>query len=109
MRGDPRRCQAENPLIPLSSFPEPALPWGLTGWNWNSSSRHRVAVRRGIASGRVMAELALDVAEQRARADAEEVVLHPLQAELFLHQDQPGQRVLGGAQAAGRLEADLEA
>src|ERR1035437_11171213 len=25
MRGDPRRCQAENPLIPLSSFPEPTL------------------------------------------------------------------------------------
>jgi hypothetical protein len=28
MRGDPRRCQAENPLIPLSSFPEPALITG---------------------------------------------------------------------------------
>ena len=25
MRGDPRRRQAENPLIALSSFPEPAL------------------------------------------------------------------------------------
>jgi DNA-binding transcriptional LysR family regulator len=25
MRGHPRRCQAENPLIVLSSFPEPAL------------------------------------------------------------------------------------
>src|ERR1019366_4714412 len=25
MRGDTRRCQAENPLIVLSSFPEPAL------------------------------------------------------------------------------------
>ncbi len=76
--------------------------------------RHRVVSqasgvtveRRGVAAGDVVLELALDVGEHRARADAEQVGLQPGAAELLLHQDQPVHRVLGGAQAAGRLEAD---
>src|ERR1035437_6222721 len=41
MRGDPRRCQAENPLIPLSSFPEPTLYAGLTSTPFNSGGSER--------------------------------------------------------------------
>ena len=32
-----------------------------------------------------------------------------VEAELLLHQDEPGERVLGRAQAARRLEADVDA
>ena len=32
----------------------------------------------------------------------------PAVAELLLHQDEPVERVLGGAHAAGRLEADVD-
>src|ERR1019366_7335741 len=49
MRGDTRRCQAENPLIVLSSFPEPALTFpiltlrtlGQQGFRSDQRSRHR--------------------------------------------------------------------
>ena len=46
---------------------------------------------------------------EAAGADAEQVVLEPRRAELLLHQDEPGERVLGAAHPARRLEADLEA
>src|SRR5580658_11078000 len=73
------------------------------------ASRHRVAMGGRIAPGRVVVELPLDVGQKAARADAEEVRLHPWRAELLPHQDEPGERVLGGAQAARRLEADVDA
>src|SRR5688572_6420025 len=73
------------------------------------ASRHRVAVERRVAAGDVVLELALDVGEQAAGAEAEEGRLHPVATELLAHEDQPGERILGGGDAAGRLEADLEA
>src|ERR1700722_3775584 len=72
-------------------------------------SSHRVAVGGRIAPGRIMVELTLDVGKKAARADAEEIGLHPRHAELLLHEDKPGERILGRAQAACRLEPDVNA
>ena len=62
---------------------------------------------RGVR-GRVdeVLELPLDVGEQRARAEPEQVGAQPAVAQLFLHQIQVLERILRGANAAGRLEAD---
>src|ERR1700722_19069164 len=68
------------------------------------ASRHRVAMGGRIAPSRVMVELTLDVGQKPARADAEEIRLHPRHAELLLHEDEPSKRVFGGAQAPRRLE-----
>ncbi len=62
--------------------------------------------RRSVAARRPVLDLPLDVGEQRGSADAEQVRLEPGAAQLLLHQDQPVQRVLGGLEAAGRLEPD---
>src|SRR5215469_16388631 len=64
-----------------------------------------VAVGGGITPGREMLDLALDIAEQRAGADAEEIRQKPGLTHLLLHQGKPGERVLCAAQAARRLEA----
>src|SRR5881394_2822226 len=50
---------------------------------------HRVAVRGGVAPGHEMLELALDIGEQRAGAEAEQRGFEPAVAQLFLHQDHP--------------------
>src|SRR5690606_19231686 len=70
------------------------------------TSAQRMVLGIGVAPGDVVFELALDVAEQRGGANAEQVGLEPAVAKLLLHQGEPGERVLGSAQAAGRLEAD---
>jgi hypothetical protein len=57
----------------------------------------------------VVIELAFDVVEQGAGADAEEVWLQPAVAQLLLHQKQPVKRVFGGPQTTGGFEADLMA
>src|SRR3954447_2072823 len=72
-------------------------------------SRHRVAVRRRVAPGHVVLQLPLDVAQQRAGAVAEEGGAQPLRAQLLLHHQHPGDRVLGGADAAGGLEPHVVA
>src|SRR5690554_7548199 len=54
----------------------------------------------------VVLELALDVGQQRAGAEPQQVGLEPAAPELLAHQDHPGHRVLRRAQAPGRLEAD---
>src|SRR2546430_11676536 len=53
-----------------------------------------------------MLELTLDIGEQRGRAEPEQVVAQPAIAQLFLHQDEPVQGLLGLADAASRLEPD---
>jgi flavin-binding protein dodecin len=40
MRGNPRRCQAENPLISLFRFPEPAL----STKSWEDAARSAVEI-----------------------------------------------------------------
>src|SRR5690606_39226239 len=72
-------------------------------------SCERVAVAGRVAARDVVLELALDVGEQRAGAEAQQVGLEPTAPQLLLHEDEPGEGVLGGAQAAGRLEAHGEA
>src|SRR6266705_2210570 len=69
-------------------------------------SDHRVAVGGRVAAGHEVLELALDVGEQRARADTEQIVAQPAVAQLFLHQNQPIERGLGGANAARGFEPD---
>src|SRR5688572_2537270 len=75
-------------------------------WPWGSG--HRVTVRGGITTGHEHLELSLDVREQAAGAEAEEVRLEPFAAEFFLHQQEIIGCLTSGADAAGGLVADLE-
>src|SRR3989441_9014582 len=70
------------------------------------SSYHRVAVRRRVAPGHEVLQLALDVGKQAGGAEPEQLCLEPAVPQLLLHQDEPLQRRLGAADAARRLEAD---
>jgi hypothetical protein len=54
-------------------------------------------------------ELPLDVSQKRAGPESEQGRVHPGPPQLLLHEDQPGEGVLGGANAAGGLEAHLHA
>src|SRR5207247_4359682 len=69
------------------------------------SSYRRVAVDGGVSPGHEVVELAFDVGEQTRGAEAEQLRLEPAVPQLLLHQDEPLQRRLGAADAAGRLEA----
>lgn len=51
--------------------------------------------------------LPLDVSQQAAGAQAEEMGAQPLVAQLLLHQGEPHHRLLGRADAPRRLEAHL--
>src|SRR5579859_6857529 len=68
-----------------------------------------VAIVGGVAAGGVMLELALDIGEHAAGAEAEKFGVEPGIAEFFFHQREPFERLLGSANAAGRLEANSEA
>ena len=63
-----------------------------------------MTVRGRIAAGDEVLELPLDVGEQRARAEAEEVGREPAVAQLLLHEVEDSS-ALGGADAARGLEA----
>src|SRR5687767_4311959 len=75
-------------------------------WPWGSG--HRVAVRGGVTAGHEHLELSLDVREQAAGAEAEQVRLEPFAAEFFLHQQEIIGCLTSGADAPGGLVADLE-
>ncbi len=60
----------------------------------------------GVAAGGVVVELAFDIGEQAAGANAETGSVQPGGAELLAHEDLPGERLLGAADAAGGFEAD---
>src|SRR5438270_1680633 len=62
-----------------------------------------------ITSRRMMLQLPLNVIQQTAGAEAEELCLHPVNAEFLFHQSQPFGRLLGGANAACRFKADCHA
>src|SRR5207244_9950013 len=53
-----------------------------------------------------MLELALDVREQRRRPEPEQIGSQPALAQLFLHEDEPVERLFRLADPARRLEAD---
>src|ERR671933_934248 len=72
-------------------------------------SRHRMMVCCGVAAADGMRELALDIREQAAGADTEQVWMQPGVAQLLLHERQPVERLPGRSNAAGRLEADAAA
>src|ERR1035438_4754908 len=59
-----------------------------------------------VASGCLMLQLALDVSQQTAHAEAEEFCTHPRQAEFLFHHGQTVDGLLCRADPPGRLEAD---
>jgi len=61
----------------------------------------------GVAAGDVILQLALDVGQQAGSPESEQLRLHPCAAKFFFHQDQPGNRVFGGAKSARWFESDL--
>src|SRR5712692_6535631 len=69
-------------------------------------SYHRVMVRRRIAPGHEVLELALDVGEQRRGTEPEQIGAQPALAQLFLHQYEPVERLFRLADPARRLEPD---
>src|SRR5438477_255203 len=79
--------------FPVSPFPFPDLD-------------HGVAMSRGVPACDKVLELSLDVGEQRRRAEAEQVVTQPAIAQLFLHEDEPVEGLLGLADPARGLEPD---
>src|ERR1022692_2960178 len=70
---------------------------------------HCMAMRRGIAAGYKMLELAFDIREQSRGAEAKQRGRQPVVAQFLLDQDQIRERLLRGTDAAGRLESDLNA
>src|SRR5690606_42025391 len=70
-----------------------------------SASCHGMPPGRRVATGHVMLELALDVANERAGAKAEQVRLQPARPQLLLHQQHPFDRLLRAANSARRFEA----
>src|SRR5690625_7971135 len=52
-------------------------------------SSDRVTVLCGVATGEVELEVALDIGEERARSESEEVGVEPRVTEFLLPQDQP--------------------
>src|SRR6266702_5471938 len=69
-------------------------------------SYHGMVMRRGIAPGHEVLELALDVGEQRRGTEPEQIGPQPALAQLFLHQDEPVERQFLLADPARRLEPD---
>src|SRR4029077_14272477 len=67
-------------------------------------SYHGVMVRRRIAAGDEMLELAFDIGEQRRSAEAGQGRAEATVPQLFLHQDEPFERLPGLADPARRLE-----
>src|SRR5881396_1575293 len=78
------------------------LRLGACGWR----SYHRMVVCRRVPPGHEVLELALDVGEERRRAEPEQSGPQPPVAELFLHQDEPVERLLRLADPARWLDAD---
>src|SRR5438477_7909630 len=68
--------------FPVSPFPFPV-------------SYHGMTVRRGVPSCYEVLELSLDVGEQRRGAEPEQVATQPAIAQLFFHEDEPVQGLLG--------------
>ena len=58
-----------------------------------------------IPTGHKMLQLALDIGQQRAGPEAEQVGTQPAVAQFVLHQRQPVERIPCGPDAARRLEA----
>src|SRR5882762_101467 len=65
-----------------------------------------MAMGRRVAARHEVLELALDVGQQRTGPKPEQRRPEPAVAELFLHKDEPIERLLGSADATGRLEPD---
>src|SRR3954452_14349633 len=71
-----------------------------------SSSVNGEVVRALVPAGLLLAELHEHVVQERRRAYAVAVGGEPVGAERLVDEDQMLDRVLGGAHATGRLEAD---
>ncbi len=60
----------------------------------NSSLSSGVTVGGGVAPGHEVLQLPFDISKHRRCADPEQIGLQPAIAEFFLHQCEPGERVL---------------
>src|SRR5881296_954192 len=69
-------------------------------------SYHGMVMRRRVAPGHEVLELALDVGEQRRGTEPEQTGPQPALAQLFLHKDEPVERLFRLADPARRLEPD---
>src|SRR6266513_5080471 len=99
------RHGARSTRAPVCRSRAPArTPWlRISRRRW---SYHWVPVRRRVPAGHEVLELTLDVGEKRGGAEPEQIGPLPALAQLFLHQDQPVERLLGLANPARRLEAN---
>src|ERR1051326_3634118 len=68
-------------------------------------SCQRMPINRRISAGSVKLQLAFYIREHAARAETEELWPQPRIAQLFFHQRQPLERLLGGANSASRFES----
>src|SRR3954447_22138561 len=80
---------------------------------WRSSSAipsvHREVVGALVLARALLADLHEHVVQERRGAEAEEVGRQPFGAERLVHEDEVLDGLLGGADAAGRLDADAPA
>src|SRR6185436_15985235 len=68
---------------------------------------HRMPIERRVAAGYEVLQLTLDVGQECAGAYSEEVWFEPLVAQFLLHEREPIEGLLCGADAPGGLEADF--
>src|SRR5881409_848353 len=83
-----------------------STPCGLRLGAYGCRSYHGMVMRRGIAPGHKVLELALDVGEQRRGTEPEQTGPQPALAQLFLHEDEPVERLFRLADPPRRLEPD---
>src|SRR3989442_15632111 len=69
-------------------------------------SYHGMVVGRRVAPRHEVLELSLDVGEERRGTEPEQIGPQPAVPELFLHEDEPVQRLFGLADPTRRLEPD---
>src|SRR5664279_6515052 len=81
---------------------------GLRSWRFSTSVIGEVVLRL-VAARLLRAELHQDVVDEARRADPVEVGRQPVGPKRLVHLHEVLDRVLRGADAAGRLHADLTA
>src|SRR5580698_5461022 len=74
-------------------------------WQRPCELRDRMSILGRIATGRMVLQLPLDIAQQPARTKTKKLSADPRLPKLFFHHGQPVRRLFGSANPPGRLEA----